>query len=554
MGGEHAWQSERGSKTLVFGFYNEELYFCSQELLNLFCPVELGNPLCTWQKAGLVHPRDAQLVTDCLQLLDKNTSYCESRFRLKSTGNTYLFCHCTFSLVLESGHPRYIATLTTIDTTAQQRRSQGFYHDQLTGALTSRGFFAATDALLAADPMAHYCILRFTILGLRHTNQAHGFAAGDHLLKVVARMVLSHLISDKEVLGRVDGDGFAVCLLGGPKRAISFAQKFTRLCDDPAKHRKYGLYFGICVVDGYAPAHQLYDCACRALKTVKGSDVRNVAFYDEPLRKRHDDERYITEQMEEALRKDQFKLFLQPKVEISTGRIIGAEALARWLHPEDGMIMPDRFVPLFETNGFVLKLDAYIWEKACKILRHWLDQGYLAIPISVNVSRLHFKDEDLVSHMSNLLEAHALPKHLLELEITETTFIPKEQDLQSKMRELRKAGFAICMDDFGIGYSSLNSLRKLPFTTLKIDRIFVQDVASSTSRGRIVARNTIALAKELGMRIVAEGVETEDQARFLLDNGCDCAQGFHYARPLEAGLFETRYLQKAHSTLPNQTC
>ncbi|MCR5813931.1 MAG: EAL domain-containing protein [Desulfovibrio sp.] len=544
MSGKTPCENAIGTKILVFGFSRSELHFCSQELLALFGPVDQSNPLRAWQAGGLVHPRDAQLVADCLERLDRHSDYCEGSFRLKSLHGNYLFCHCTFSRVLEKGEERVIATLSTSALSDRQRRKQGRYHDPLTGALTSRGFFAAADTLFSANPTSPYCILRFTILGLRKINQTQGFTAGDRLLKVIARMVRNHLLCDKEALARVDGDGFAVCLLGSAKRAISFAQNLTRLCDNAAKHRQYGLYFGICVVNHQTQAHLLYDCACHALKTVRGNNERNVAFYDEPLRKRHADERYITEQMEEALQQYQFKLFLQPKVEISTGRIIGAEALARWLHPEDGMIMPDRFVPLFETNGFVLKLDTFIWEEACKILRKWLDAGYKAVPISVNVSRLHFKSEDLTQQLLQLLAKYHLPTNLLELEITETTFLPNEHNLHGKMLDLRKAGFAISMDDFGIGYSSLNSLRALPFTTMKIDRIFVQDVANDKSRGRIVARNTIALARELGMRIVAEGVETEDQANFLLENGCNCAQGFHYAHPLEAENFAARYLEK----------
>ena len=540
-------QEKTSTKTLVFGFTNTELHFCSQELFELFGQVEQGNLLRAWQQAGLIHPRDAQLVKDCLFCLDNHDDYCEADFRMKSQNGVYLFCHCTFSLVLAKGRELVIATLTTDDLSDSERRSRGRYHDPLTGALTSRGFFAATDALINADAMANYCILRFSVLALRKINKTEGFEAGDRLLKVIARLIRNNLIYDKEALARVDGDGFAVCLLGGPKRAVAFAQKFSRLCDNVAKRRQYGLYFGICVVDHETPSHELYDCACRALKTVKGSNVRNVAFYDETLRKRHIDEGYITEQMVEALHQDQFKLFLQPKVEISTGRIVGAEALARWLHPVDGMIMPDRFVPLFETNGFVLKLDAYIWEEACKLLRTWQEAGYRPVPISVNVSRLHFHNDNLTSYLLQLLDHYHLPRDLFELEITETTFLPNEQNLFSKMDGLRKAGFAISMDDFGIGYSSLNSLRSLPFTSIKIDRIFVQDIASDTGRGRIVARNTIALAKELGMRIVAEGVESEDQARFLLENGCNCAQGFHYAHPLEAEQFATRYLQKTEA-------
>lgn len=437
------------------------------------------------------------------------------------------------------------------ETSSEQEKPQAMHadaclcnacRDRLTGTLLARGFFARAQSLTASNPDTRYCLLRFAVEGVAQVNVLKGLDAGDHLLKLIARLTRLRLNPEREALGRMEGAGFAVCLAGGPERALRFARHLTRLMDDPDKQRRAGLYFGICEARGEdTPIHALYDWAGLALRTVRGSDVRNIAFYDDSLRKKHEDEAYIARNMADALAKGQFKLFLQPKVQISTGRIIGAEALTRWMHPEDGCIMPDRFVPLFESNGFVLKLDAYIWEQTCRFLRACLDKGYPPIPISVNVSRLNFSISNLAARIIKLTEAYSIPHELLELEITETAFVSQKASLPFQMQSLRAAGFSLSMDDFGIGYSSLNTLRDLPFTSVKLDKDFVQG-ESENARGRIVAQRTIALAHDLGLSIVGEGVETIEQARFLLENGCDCAQGFYYARPVAADIFEERFL------------
>ena len=282
---------------------------------------------------------------------------------------------------------------------------------------------------------------------------------------------------------------------------------------------------------------EICERAYLALKSVKGRGMTDYAFYDDELRNRVLDELFIKDQMYTALAEGQFVAYLQPKVEIFSGRIVGAEALARWRHPERGLIPPSRFVPFFERNGFIIQLDEYIWEEACKLLRSWLDKGYRPLPVSINVSRMHFNDNGFCDKLRALTDKYRLPRHLLELELTESAFFENEKILQRTMHSLQENGFAFSMDDFGTGYSSLNTLRALPFNTVKLDRAFVSD-STGNQRGRIVARNTIVLAKQLGMRIIAEGVETVEQALFLRNMGCDHAQGFYYSRPMDAREFE----------------
>lgn len=530
------------SQTFVFCWGGHEPPFCSPDLPNMLAGEYAGRiPPDVWREDKVIHPDDAPALASCLSAIARGIAYIEGRFRLRRRHGGYVQCACTFTLMNAAG--RHIGTLRQEEHSDHgTSQNDSDCRDALTGALTPRAFFERADALLAED--GPHCMLRFSAEELKHINQTRGLDAGDHFLRVLARHLSSLLHPGRELLARMDGESFAVCLMGDVDRGLHFARTLARLWDNPQKHRRASLHFGICqALNADTPAHVLCDRAGFAQKTVRDSSVRNVAIYDDRLRRRQANRDYITVHMAEALEQGQFHLFLQPKISISTGRVLGAEALTRWLHPIDGIIMPDRFVPLFEANGFILRLDAYIWEQTCRVLRRWLDKGLDVVPVSVNVSRLHFAQAGFPEQLVCLADRYGLPHRILELELTESAFISRKEELQRQMLELHAAGFSFSMDDFGIGYSSLNILRDLPFSTVKLDKAFVQG-ESVNAKGRTVARSTIALAQELGLRVVAEGVETQEQANFLLENGCDCAQGFLYARPMEVDVFEKRYLTR----------
>ena len=237
--------------------------------------------------------------------------------------------------------------------------------------------------------------------------------------------------------------------------------------------------------------------------------------------------------MEKALKNGEFVMYLQPKYSIGEERMIGAEALVRWIHPEKGLIPPMDFVPLFEQNGFVIKMDRYIWEEACKLIREWIDAGTEPVPISVNLSRRHLKDMEFVSVLNDLIDKYQIPKEYLEIEITETV---EEEGIAEGVSLLKENGYTLLMDDFGSGYSSLNMLKDTRFDVIKIDRGFLQDFIGS-ARGQKIVEHTIRMTKAIGLDLIAEGVETREQAEFLGDCGCDKAQGFYYAKPMTAAEF-----------------
>ena len=227
-------------------------------------------------------------------------------------------------------------------------------------------------------------------------------------------------------------------------------------------------------------------------------------------------------------------MYLQPKYSIASDRVIGAEALARWIHPKRGMISPMDFIPVFEQNGFIVKLDRFIWECACRKLDEWRRLRMPMLPISVNVSRVHLNRDTLVDELEALLAKYDIPHRYFELEITESV---ENVNSDQAIRELKKRGFTLLMDDFGSGYSSLNMLNSTPFDIIKIDKDFLSSLLDS-GRGQNIIRHTIAMSHEIGLELIAEGVETKEQAEFLSSCGCDQAQGYYYSRPVPVAEFD----------------
>ena len=530
------------TRTLVFEWSGKDLTYLSHRIPELLSGDYDGrNPFDVWREDEVLYVGDMEPFDTCLARLALGIRSGEMTVRLRRRDGQYIWCKITYTK-LDDGESveRYIGTLNDVDaaTRSEQALRLRAEHDPLTGAYNTQTFFEKIDKLIKSRPNEQYCILRFDVAGFKAINESFGLEEGNRLLRGIARLIRQRLTPEKEIFARLTADVFAVCLTGGAERTLQFIQALSLRLDHYSDTFRVKLFFGICPVENTrTPAHILCDWAYLAQKTVKGSDIVNFAFYDDALRKHLHDESYITDQMYEALEKHQFKLFLQPKVQISSGRIVGAEALVRWQHPTDGLILPGRFIPLFERNGFIMRLDAYIWEQTCKTLRTWLDKKYDPTPISVNMSRLHFNDDDLPVKLVSLMNKYNLPRHMLELELTESAFFANEPRLVRLMNELRAAGFVFSMDDFGTGYSSLSTLRDLPFSVVKLDRAFISD-GTTNRRGQIVARNTIALAHDLDMTIVAEGVETKEHARFLLNSGCNCAQGFYYSRPVDTAEFE----------------
>ena len=251
--------------------------------------------------------------------------------------------------------------------------------------------------------------------------------------------------------------------------------------------------------------------------------------------------------MHQALKDKEFRMFLQPKMDMRTGKLGGAEALVRWI-PKDGTIIyPNQFIPLFESNGFCSSLDMYMVENVCRKIREWIDAGITPVPISVNQSKILFYEEDYVENLCAVLERYRIPGDLITLEILEGLAAGNIDELNEKIDQLKEKGFRISMDDFGSGYSSFNTLGKLHIDELKMDRVFLSAITGKEDeRQEIIMAQVVDLAKKLRISTVAEGVETKENETLIRTLGCGYGQGYYYSRPIDEDEFDRKYMEKGN--------
>lgn len=275
----------------------------------------------------------------------------------------------------------------------------------------------------------------------------------------------------------------------------------------------------------------LYNNACTARTTLSDTDECGIRIFDNKLKEEQEWNDVVQEHQWSALEKEEFVVYYQPKYDPRTNLLRGAEALIRWESPEYGFVTPGRIIPLFEKNGFVTEIDHYMISHVARDQKEWLDAGYKCVPISVNVSRAHFVENDLAEQIRDMVDEAGCPHNLIEIELTESAFFDDKNAMIKTIKKLKEYGFAVSMDDFGAGYSSLNSLKDMPLDVLKLDADFFRG-EDAGERGDIVVSEAIKLAKSLNMRTVAEGVEEKEQVEFLATQGCDMIQGYYYAKPM----------------------
>lgn len=279
------------------------------------------------------------------------------------------------------------------------------------------------------------------------------------------------------------------------------------------------------------------DRALWVVDRVKGMYNQNIAVYDDAYREKLLRENAITDVMATALEEGQFIVYLQPKYSLNDNRMVGAEALVRWIHPEWGFMSPGEFIPLFEKNGFIPCLDQFVWETVCAKLREWKEKGYPIVPVSVNVSRADIFQSHLTDVFRGLIRKYGIDPQYLHLEITESAYTEQTDQILNTVVELRKSGFFIEMDDFGSGYSSLNMLSQMSLDILKLDMKFIQNEMTKPVEKSIL-NDIISMAHRLDLTVVAEGIETEEQMKRLQALGCDYAQGYFFAKPMSVTEFE----------------
>lgn len=422
------------------------------------------------------------------------------------------------------------------------------YHDSLTGAKNLPYFNQELVKLLSEG--RKLTVAALNIQQFKFINEIFGREYGDTLLKEV-KEVLDQKMRDGEFFARDKADLFYLCLLD-----IDREQILTRLQDimnaviniSSRHHNNYQirLYCGVAAnEENNKDVTPLMIHAMFALTTAKRSYQNNVWFYDSNLHEKEKKENYVESHMHQALRDGEFKFYLQPKVDLVTGQLKGAEALVRWVKADGSMIYPDEFIPLFEQNGFCTKLDLYMVECACRQIREWMDEGIEPVGISVNQSKLLFYENDYITTMTNLIQKYNIQGNLITLEILEGLAADHVDELNHKISLLQEQGFRISMDDFGSGYSSLNILGNLHIDELKLDRGFLMEVSDGKhARARIIMEQIVQLTRRLRIATVVEGVETAENEKLCSDMGCDLGQGYYYSRPIPREEFNNKYMKK----------
>lgn len=422
-------------------------------------------------------------------------------------------------------------------------------YDPMTGIYTREKFFEKTREVIDRNPDKQFVFVRFDIHKFQLINQFFGVEEGDRLIRYVADDIAQDAMKIQEEsgdetnpvvsYGHIGADVFCTCIpyKGDQDLRDHFQTVRNKLCE-------YGLgfeilpVFGVYIIkDSKQSVSDMYDKAHMAARCCKGNYVDNYAFYDESMRKMVVDEQGIINDMSAALENGQFILYLQPKYNIKKNVLDGAEVLVRWQHPKKGMISPGAFIPVFERNGFIVKLDYYVWEETCKLIRRWLDEGETPYPVSVNMSRVSLYNPKLADILCELVEKYEISPSLLQLELTESAYMNNPIAIRDTMSRLQKKGFTILMDDFGNGYSSLNALKDIAVDILKMDMGFVSRT-EFPERGRCIMASVIRMAKQLDMPVIVEGVETKGHLEFLKSIGCEYVQGFFFARPMPVDSYE----------------
>lgn len=389
-----------------------------------------------------------------------------------------------------------------------------------------------------------YAVVQLRLEKYRNYCTAYGLKQGENLLEELNADIVS-MLDKKEYVAHVEKSDFVILLIYQNEDTLFIRLKnIMNILRERRNTQRLSFSAGICPVKSRSDDISLL-LTCAGLAVPKSIKIQDeIVWFDDSMKEEQVWERRIEDDMDKALENHEFKVFLQPKYSTKGEKLSAAEALVRWQHPVLGFISPAKFIPLFERNGFILQLDDYMLTEVAHLQALWESQGKKIVPVSVNVSRAHFAEENLAEHICEIVDTFKVPHEYIELELTESAFFDDKAVLLETVNKLKSFGFKVSMDDFGAGYSSLNSLKELPLDIIKIDAEFFRSV-DDIERSNLIVGETITLAKKLGMQIVAEGIETRDQVDFLAKKDCDLIQGFYFSKPLPVEEFEKKAYKDA---------
>ncbi len=411
-------------------------------------------------------------------------------------------------------------------------------HDRLTMLYNRNFFFEYANRIYTYHPEWHMDAVVLNIEQFHSVNALNGREFGDDVLRLLGNEIRAFLGGTQGIASRIEADRFDIyCMHQEDYQALlnRFQDKVNSFANNDSVRLRMGVEPWR---EGVEPV-LLFDRARTACNMIRGNSTTHLMIYNEDMRMREIRDQRLLKDLHRAVEDRELQVFYQPKYNIQCDppRLSSAEALIRWNHPELGMVSPGAFIPLFEGNGKISKVDHFVWEEAARQIRVWLDKYGMVIPVSVNLSRVDTFDQELVDRLNELVEKNGLKHSWLKLEVTESAYTENADQLIAMINRLRECGFEIEMDDFGSGYSSLNMLSSMPIDVLKMDMKFIRNIETNDKDLRLV-QLVLDIARYLGVPVVAEGVETEGQIRLLQKEKCDLVQGFYFSRPLPPDQFE----------------
>ncbi len=414
--------------------------------------------------------------------------------------------------------------------------------DPMTGGNNKDFFIQKATKIIKRKPQS-FTVVYVRMEKYRNYITAYGIREGENLMEDMYKLLTTLVKKRKELVAHLEKSDFILLLHYDNEELLNIRmQAITQALNDcrPKQHLTFSV--GACRINTRVDNLEEKISNAGAAISKQENNPAAVLWFDESMREEQIWERRVEDDMDRALEAKEFKVYLQPKYSTKKEELSAAEALVRWIHPEYGFVSPAKFIPIFERNGFITKLDDFMLTEVSKLQAKWLAEGRKLVPISVNVSRAHFSQYDLAEHICRIVDTYKVPHEFIELELTESAFFDDKQILLDTIKKLKDFGFKVSMDDFGAGYSSLNSLKELPLDIIKLDAQFFRDIEDK-KRADLIVCDTIKLAKKLGMQIVAEGIETREQVDFLAQQHCDLIQGFYFAKPLPVNEFEAKAFQ-----------
>ncbi len=419
--------------------------------------------------------------------------------------------------------------------------------DKLTKLLYFDNFKKEADKIITMEK-ADYILISMNISNFRYINDVYGYEAGDELLKQLAEYF--YFNNPNARLGsRMHADRFVILTAGNESteeklfhRFFEKHAEFSKRMESKYPLAKIHVNAGACRIDGdFRSVSEIIDKAELARKSIVDSYVENIAFYSEAIAEKADRERRVIPMFEQAMKDERVLIYLQPKFTINTQQLAGAEALVRIKDTEGEVVPPAAFIPTLEKRGLISDLDSYVVEQVYALVRSWIDRGIEPVPVSVNLSRLDLMYEMKWEETLKSLEKYQVPKQYIEYEVTETVFLEDMEYITAKLGSIQKMGYKVSMDDFGSGYSSLNTVGVLPVDIIKFDRSFVQN-SINTGKGIQIMSGIIDIFKRIGLEVICEGVETKEEENMVGSCGCNLVQGYLHDKPLPLQEFEEKYM------------